>query len=224
MNPKEKAIYDFKKKYTTKSLHVLTRIGTLQENRKIVKKLLDQKVTSYTLTLEGKDEGNPHIHILLFSVSKKLNILPIRKHFKESYEDLGLSPKKYENGMLNIKRLQNAYKVLCYVQKDYAEATKDYYITHNIDKTLLRYSRKDSYVKIKTLSVEINRLLELVKTGDLSPIDATVKYRKMRRKIPKDIDPNWIRFLKKCMELEIKEEEYLEDTTRAYQELKISRD
>ncbi len=223
MNTKEKAIYTFNKKYSKTSLQLVVRVPLVKnEIQKVLIEMLKQdSIKGYVIAQEEPNTERRHWHVLILSI-KKLKILPTRALWKTMIEDFKKTPKTYSNGILNMSHVNNAYKMLCYVYKDWVPPLDKYYIPHGILTETIEFAKQDSYQKIKSLSKEITKLLVQVKSGNMSVVDASVTYRKMKRKIPKDVDPNWIKFMRKCIELSIREDDIQSDTERVYSEFKIS--
>ncbi len=197
------------------SLQGVVRLGVTR--KELVDFMKSQPIIrSWSVTEENID-SDLHLHFIMTG-HKKLMIHPTRKLLKDYVETLKKAPKKYLNGMLNLSRVQNPFKMLCYIYKDVGENQP---ITSNLEIILIKCAMKHSYQKVHDMQGYIKKIIEEVASMQLAPIDAYIQYRLLRKRSRKP-DPNHRRFYEKMAELYLTDDEIREDCVLIVQDYEFN--
>lgn len=165
------------------------------------------------------DGDGKHYHFVIYNKKRKIGIQPIRAHFKEYLgPELGtVEPgHKWQNGHLNIGRVEDSFKILAYILKEQEWGDiSETWEGCSLSVEILKLAIQLSYRKVKNMGTEIINFYKAVQLHILTPTEATIKYILMRNKALKP-DPYWKKFYLNCEMIALKNETEITTMVEAY--------
>lgn len=150
-------------------------------------------VREYIIKQEHVGEKSQHTHFMIRS-DKKLMIRTFRQLIKDKAKILGCEPEKYNNGTLNISKVQKPIEMLTYLCK---EGDPD--ISHMIDKEIIEYAKKHSFIKEKvSMTKKVQMLKDQYRVGELDLEEYMFQYVMTRNAYHKP-DENWTKEYRKML-------------------------
>lgn len=175
----------------------VTRLISASSVRTYIKGLCLKNV-KYLIVTEESGTVAEHVHFLIESDDKALNVFNLRKTLKAYIKEAGKEPKdtKYLNGMLNISKVLNIDRMVSYILK-HLKSIKDldnevlYYCwAHGYTKDYLKACLKASFVKKISMTKAIHKLKDTMISDQIGISEYILEYRQLRNRYLKP-DPLW---------------------------------
>lgn len=207
----QKAVKTFRKKHP--STNAIQGVLRLPKSIKKISKMIKLYTWAqyWTLSEEQNMDGDVHYHFVIYNKKKKIPISHFRKYMKEKNSKI----QKWTNGMMNITRVEDSFKILCYILKEQKHEDKRTWRS-NQDVSEIKLAMDCSYKKVNNMSRTVLYLYKQVQLRVITPKEATKKYISLRNdKVTPDA--NWTQFAKNCEVLSWDKERISSEVERYFQ-------
>lgn len=173
-----------------------------------------QYVQRYIICTEDVGTDKEHVHFVVESDLNQLNLYRLRTDLKQEIQKLGKAPEKYDNGMLNISKVEKPERMMSYIMKERV----DY--VHNYDSAYIKECKKKSFLKKVSMTKAIQELKDKCYNSDITIQEYGVQYRLLRIAYKKP-DPMWHKEIQRMQEM-LKTEDQIKQEVQKFIEYELN--